>query len=101
VNAKTNAIDLAETGISNVAERDKDTSVESRRILDRIAREADSSGSSLVSRTVKRARDHVSAADVDESDWVDHLGTRIGRVLGLVICVGLLAWLVMFLVRGA
>lgn len=96
-----NAVDSGGTRILSVADRDKDGSVESRRILDRIAREADSSGSSLVSRTVRRARDHVSAADVDDSDWIDHLGTRIGRVLGLVICVGLLAWLVIFLVRGA
>ena len=96
-----NAVDSGGTRILSVADRDKDGSAESRRILDRIAREADSSGSSLVSRTVRRARDHVSAADVDDSDWIDHLGTRIGRVLGLVICVGLLAWLVMFLVRGA
>ena len=82
------------------AGRDGGRDVESRRILDRVAREADSSGSSLASRTVRRAQDHVSAADADRADPIEYWGTRIGRFLGLVVTIGLIAWLVMFVVQG-
>ena len=77
---------------------EKDTNEESRRILDRIARESD--GGSLMARTTQRARDHLTAADADRSDWIEHLGTRIGRILGLVITIGLVVWLMAFLIRG-
>ena len=77
---------------------EKDTNEESRRILDRIARESD--GGSLMARTTQRAHDHLTAADADRSDWIEHLGTRIGRILGLVITIGLVVWLVAFLIRG-
>jgi hypothetical protein len=73
---------------------------ESRRILDRVAREADSSSSSAVSRTTKRARDHLSAADADQSDAIEYWGTRIGRAMGLIMTVGLIVWLVILVVRG-
>ena len=83
-----------------MAERDRDNAVESRRILDRVAREAGSGDTSAVSRTARRTRDHFSGADADPEDRIEYWGTRIGRVLGLAICVGLLVWLVMFLLRG-
>lgn len=77
---------------------DKDRNEESRRILDRIARESDTSG--LMARTTQRARDHFTATDADRSDWIEHLGTRIGRILGLIITIGIVIWLVAFLIRG-
>ena len=72
---------------------------ESRRILDRVAREAES-GSPVVDRVARRARDHVTAADADPDDRIEYWGTRIGRIARLVIAVGLIVWLVIFVVRG-
>jgi hypothetical protein len=84
-----------------VAGREPDRDTESRRILDRIASEADSSAPPpLVSRTAKRTRDHLTAADADPADPIEYWGTRIGRVIGLVVTIGLIVWLVIFLVRG-
>ncbi|MEO9336305.1 hypothetical protein ABFT80_02545 [Mesorhizobium sp. SB112] len=75
---------------------DDDRERESRRILDRVSKEADSSRMSMVGRTTKRARDHMSATDADQSDRIEYWGTRIGRILGLGFCVVLLIWLVIF-----
>jgi hypothetical protein len=72
---------------------------ESERILDRIARESDG-GSSLFERAAKRTRDHVMAADAEGEDRIEVLGTRIGRVLGSAITVGLIAWLIYYLTSG-
>jgi hypothetical protein len=80
--------------------RDKDGSAESRRILQQIAGEAEPGGGSFIGRTAKTARDHVSAADADRSDPIEYWGTRVGRVLGLVLAVALMVWLVVFLMRG-
>ncbi|TIQ45518.1 MAG: hypothetical protein E5X61_15400 [Mesorhizobium sp.] len=68
---------------------------ESRRIIERVARETDPA--SFIARTAKGARDHVTAADADQSDPIEYWGTRIGRALGLVIAIGLLIWLVLFI----
>jgi hypothetical protein len=54
----------------------------------------------VVDRATRRARDHVLAADVEQNDWAEYWGTRIGRILGVVLVVGLIAWLVLFVVRG-
>lgn len=72
---------------------------ESERILGRIARETDG-GSSLFASTAKRARDHVTAADVDADDRIELLGTRIGRVLGLVLLVVLVIYLTSMVMSG-
>lgn len=79
---------------------DQDRETESRRILDRVMREADSSGPSMISRTAKRAHDHISASDADPSDRIEYWGTRIGRVLGLVVCAVLLVWLLSSVLQG-
>jgi hypothetical protein len=79
--------------------QDSDREAESRRILDRVSREAESGGS-FVSRTAKRARDHMTAEDADKDDWAEYWGTRIGRGLGIVLLVCLLIWLFLFLMRG-
>ncbi len=83
-----------------MAGREPDRDTESRRILDRIARDADSSPSPLVSRTAKRTRDHLTASDADPADPIEYWGTRIGRAIGLIVTVGVIVWLVIFLVRG-
>lgn len=79
---------------------DKGGADESKRILDRIARESDAGGTSFVARAARGARDHVTAADADRSDPIEYWGTRIGRVLGLVIIVAMAAWLAVYIVNG-
>ncbi|MBB6465566.1 hypothetical protein HNQ96_001424 [Aminobacter lissarensis] len=80
--------------------RDSDSEKESRRILDRIARESEPGGASFVSRNTDKMRKHLGAADVDKADPIEHVGTRIGRILGFVLTVGLMLWLINYLVRG-
>ena len=82
-------------------DRESERKAESRRILERVSREAESGGHSAIDRAAKRARDHVTAVDVDRDDWVEYWGTRIGRMLGLLLLAGLIAWLVIYLARSA
>ncbi len=70
---------------------------ESRRILDRVSREADSS---VLGRASAGLRDHITAKDGEAEDRIDRLGTRIGRSLGLILTAALFIWLVVFLIRG-
>jgi hypothetical protein len=89
-------------GEAGMAEdRESERKAESRRILERVSREAESGGHSAIDRAARRARDHVTAADVDRDDWVEYWGTRIGRILGLLLLVGLIVWLVIYLARIA
>jgi hypothetical protein len=83
----------------SMSNRDSDGKTESRRILDRVSREAESGGS-FISRTAKHARDHMAAEDADKGDWAEYWGTRIGRGLGIVLLVCLLIWLILFVMRG-
>lgn len=80
--------------------RNSDGEKESRRILDRVARESEAGGGAFVRCKAGEMRDHLGAADVDRSDRIEHIGTRIGRILGFVLTIGLILWLVNFLVRG-
>ncbi|RWL39449.1 hypothetical protein EN852_019410 [Mesorhizobium sp. M2E.F.Ca.ET.209.01.1.1] len=81
-----------------MAER-RDDEAESRRILERVQQET-SPGASFIARAAKDARDRVTAADTDRADPIEYWGTRIGRTLGFVIAIGLLAWLVYAATRG-
>ena len=83
-----------------VDQPDSERKAESRRILERVSQEAESGGRSVVDRAAKRARDHVTAADVDREDWAEYWGTRIGRVLGLLLLAGLIVWLVLYLAQN-
>jgi hypothetical protein len=98
--AGPNALESRGTRALFVTGKDTDRDIESRRILDRMAREADSSAMPLASRTAKRTRDHLTAADADPTDRIEYWGTRIGRAIGLVVTIGLIVWLVIFVVRG-
>ncbi|CCV04631.1 conserved hypothetical protein [Mesorhizobium metallidurans STM 2683] len=82
-----------------MAER-QDNDSESRHIIERVARETDPGGTSFIARTAKSARDHVAAVDADQSDPIEYWGTRIGRALGLLIAIGLLIWLVLFIIQS-
>ncbi|RWK37998.1 hypothetical protein [Mesorhizobium sp.] len=75
----------------------QDSDDESRRIIERVARETDPAS---VARTAKGARDDVTAADADRADPIEYWGTRIGRALGLIVGIGLLIWLVLFIIQG-
>ena len=81
-------------------DKDSERKAESRRILERVSQEAESGGRSVVDRAARRARDHVTATDVDQDDWAEYWGTRIGRTLGAFVLVGLIVWLVLYLARG-
>ncbi|WP_027053114.1 hypothetical protein [Mesorhizobium erdmanii] len=79
----------------------QDSDREARRILERVAQETDPAGTSFVARTTKGMRDHVAATDADRTDPIEVWGTRIGRILGLLLALGLMVWLVLFLTRGS
>ena len=68
---------------------------QSRRILDRIAKESEAGGRSPVTRGAERMRGHLGASDADQTDAIEVWGTRIGRALGLVVFVALVGWLVL------
>ena len=63
---------------------------ESQRILDRIERETAVHGNSIVTR----AKRHFSAGDADAADPIEVWGTRIGRILGLLVLIAMFIWLV-------
>lgn len=60
------------------------------RILDRVGRELDAAATSLSAR----ARKHFSAGDADPADAIEVWGTRIGRVLALLVVLAMFIWLV-------
>jgi hypothetical protein len=77
---------------------DRERSAESQRILDQVERESKRGGHFALPR---RARDHLKAADADQSDRIEVLGTRIGRVLGPILIVALVFWALSLLAGGA
>ncbi len=78
-------------------DRGTDGEREARRILDRIARETEPGSASPAARATRAARDHLAAADVEPDDRIEYWGTRIGRVLGLLLALGMMVWLGLFL----
>ena len=74
---------------------DKDRQAESRRILEQVAREAEIDGMG------RQARPVMSADDADKEDWTEIWGTRIVRGLGVLLLIGLLAWIVLSLLLQA
>ena len=76
---------------------DGDRHAESRRILDRVAREE----TGLLGRSAARAQGHLSAVDVDQNDRIEVWGTRIGRMIGMLVVAAFLVWVVIYLSSGA
>ena len=72
---------------------DDDRQRESRRILARMQAQTDGGVMTAVQRTAKRGRDHFAASDANETDLVEVWGTRIGRGISLILCVGLLVYI--------
>lgn len=70
-----------------------DDTEEAKRILERVAQESETVGTSSMRRVANRVKGHMSAHDSDQNDWAELWGTRIGRALGLVF----FCWLVVYL----
>ena len=68
---------------------------ESRRILSSVNDEMQVSG------LANRMGNHFSAKDADQTDRVEVAGRRIGRFLSLALCLGLIYWLALFIMRNA
>ena len=73
-----------------------DSPAEARRILERINRESNADHG-MVARGFERAKKHLSAADADPTDAIEIWGTRIGRVLALVLMLAAILWLLSYL----
>lgn len=66
---------------------------ESRRILDRVARESGPLGGSETARAAREALDHLAGRDAPADDPVEVWGRRIGRILGVIVAIYLLGQL--------
>lgn len=63
---------------------------EAKRILERVAQESETVGTSSVKRVAERVKDHMSAQDADENEWAELWGKRIGRALGAIFVIALI-----------
>jgi hypothetical protein len=78
---------------------DEDRARESREALDRVARDSQTLGSSLMGQSARRFGDHISARDAvgagegGETDPIELWGRRIGRTLSVFAFIGLSLWL--------
>jgi hypothetical protein len=63
---------------------------ESKRIIRRVGQESEAT-------MATRIRRHMSGADADPDDWVEIWGTRIGRILSVVLAAVLVWWLIDFI----
>ncbi|MEO0328605.1 MAG: hypothetical protein AAF217_08410 [Pseudomonadota bacterium] len=66
---------------------------EAKRILERVAQDSETVGTSSMRRVAERVKNHVNANDADQEKWAEIWGTRIGRGLGLIFFVVLVAYL--------
>lgn len=79
--------------------RDEERQREARAVLDRVARESETVGSSALSRHARRLGDHFSGRDAigeapdGGTDPVEVWGRRIGRSLSLLGVIALAFWL--------
>jgi len=73
---------------------------ESRRILDRVARESDSGGMSQIGSALGAARRRIEGKMPRDADPIEYWGTRIGRFLGLLITLAIVGWLLLYLFGG-
>ena len=82
----------------NKKPKQPDNKAEAKRILERVAQESETVGTSSTKRVAERAKNHLSANDVGrndigENEWAELWGTRIGRTLGLIFLVVLIVYL--------
>lgn len=67
-----------------------DNEVEAKRILERVAQESETVGTSSAKRVAERVKGHITAQDADENEWAELWGKRIGRALGAIFVVVLI-----------
>ena len=67
--------------------------VESKRILERVAQESETIGTSSTKRVAERVKGHLSANDIGDNQWAELWGTRIGRILGAIFVIVLIVHL--------
>ncbi|MEM7291087.1 MAG: hypothetical protein AAF412_12080 [Pseudomonadota bacterium] len=70
-------------------------SSESEKILERVAQDSETVGTSSMRRVAERINSDAGLNGSDEDTWAEVWGTRIGRGLGLVF----VAWLIFHLVQ--
>ena len=80
-----------------MADQRRRNEAESGRILDRVAKESDPSGSFAI-RATRKVQSHMRADDADQEDRAELWGTRIGRVIGVILLVVLAGWLISFFI---
>jgi hypothetical protein len=68
----------------------QDNKRESQRILERVARDSESIGTSSLARTASRVSTHFMGKENRNDDAVEIWGKRIGRLLALIVFVILL-----------
>lgn len=67
-----------------------DNEVEAKRILERVAQESETVGTSSVKRVAERVKGHLTAQDANQNEWAELWGKRIGRALGAIFVVVLI-----------
>jgi hypothetical protein len=72
---------------------------EARRVIERVERESEVLGRSSFVRAAGKARDHLTAAEVEGDDAAELWGRRVGRALSVVAFIVLAAWLFAYLTR--
>jgi len=68
--------------------------IESKKILNRVANEAETVGASSMKRVAERAKDNMPVDNANENEWAEKWGTRIGRGLGFLFVIILVVHLV-------
>ena len=72
---------------------DSDNEAEAKRILERVAQDSETVGTSSVKRVAERVKGHLTAQDTDENEWAELWGKRIGRTLGAIFALVLVIYL--------
>ena len=72
----------------------KSTDEEAREILERVAQESETIGTSSLRRVADRVKTHVSAHDANQNEWAEVWGTRIGRALSVIFFIVLVSYLI-------
>ncbi|MEM9331555.1 MAG: hypothetical protein AAGA53_09530 [Pseudomonadota bacterium] len=73
---------------------DDDRAEEAKRILERVAQDSETVGTSSMRRVAERVKGHVTADDADKNEWAEVWGTRIGRFFSIIFFVVLVVYLV-------
>lgn len=80
--------------------RDEQRAEESRRILSQVEDESTAQSHGFLSRQFKHKMSHLNAEDVDGQDKVEIWATKVGRLLGFIITLGIIVWLIIYLMQS-